>query len=141
MLRGPKAGHGLGVAGGAMPDYRLYTVTSGGRIHGVPTVISCVDDQEATEKARQLAQDEAIDVWERDRRVARVSPNASRWAGFKNFRPDTTTTPLQPAVVPEPSDPLTLAVKEVFGDDTSEAKIERVRELLTAHGAEINVRR
>ena len=65
--------HGLGVAGGAMPDYRIYTVTSGGRIHGVPTVISCGDDQEATEKAKQLVQDEAIDVWERERHVARIS--------------------------------------------------------------------
>ena len=58
-----------------MPDYRIYTVTNGGRIHGVPRIISCVDDQEATEKAKQLVKDASLDVWERARRVARISPN------------------------------------------------------------------
>jgi hypothetical protein len=98
-----------------MPDYRIYTVTSGGRIHGVPTIISCVDDREATEKARELIPGASIDVWERDRRVARISPHSAR-----NQDPSL--------------DPLALALRDVFGWHASSRKIERVREALTAHG-------
>ena len=84
----------------------------------MPWIITCVDDQEATEKAKQLVVNASLDVWERERRVARISPSSVQ----------------KPNVA---LDPLTRALRDVFGRYVSSTKIEKVRQHLSAQGLEI----
>jgi hypothetical protein len=59
-----------------MPYYRIF-VLKDGHIKEPAKIISCPDDQAATEKARQLLDgtDQALEVWLSDRRVAVVRPS------------------------------------------------------------------
>jgi len=54
-----------------MPDYRLFFLTTDNHVFGRHEV-SCDDDLGALEKARELAKDHAIEVWQEKRRVALV---------------------------------------------------------------------
>jgi hypothetical protein len=59
-----------------MPDYRIF-VLEGGRIKEPAKVISCPDDEAATEEARKLLLDGAdhpLEVWQGDRRVTVIGP-------------------------------------------------------------------
>jgi len=56
--------------GRAMPDYHIF-VLKDGHIKDPAKIISCPDDEAATEEARQLLDgtDQALEVWQSDRRV------------------------------------------------------------------------
>jgi len=56
---------------GAVPDYRVYTLGEDGHIKG-RAEICCPDDEAALEHAKQLADGHAVELWERDRRIALV---------------------------------------------------------------------
>jgi hypothetical protein len=51
-----------------MPDYRIF-VLKNGRIKEPAKIISCPDDEAATEQARQLLDgtDQSLEVWQSDR--------------------------------------------------------------------------
>ena len=53
-----------------MPEYRVYIVGSDGNFHSsVP--LECIDDTDATEKAKQLVDGHDVELWQRDRKIAR----------------------------------------------------------------------
>ena len=52
-------------------DCRPYILDDGGRITGVHE-LDCANDEEATEKAAQLLDGHDLEVWHRERRVARM---------------------------------------------------------------------
>jgi hypothetical protein len=62
--------------GRAMPDYRIF-VLKNGRIKEPAKIISCPDDEAATEQARQLLDgtDQTLEVWQSDRRVTLIGPS------------------------------------------------------------------
>ena len=58
-----------------MPDYRIFVLKSG-HIKEPAQIISCPDDEAATEEARQLPNvaSQSLEVWQRDRRVTVIGP-------------------------------------------------------------------
>jgi hypothetical protein len=58
--------------GGAVPQYRVYRMTPEGRVGGPADIITCKDDDEATARARSKLSDKDLEVWQADRRVARL---------------------------------------------------------------------
>jgi len=60
-----------------MPDYRIFLL-KGGHIKEPGKVISCPDDEAATEEARKLLLNGAghsLEVWQGDRRVTVIDPS------------------------------------------------------------------
>jgi hypothetical protein len=57
-----------------MPDYRIFFF-EGGRIKEPAKIISCADDEAATEEARKLLDHESLEIWQGDRRVAVIGPS------------------------------------------------------------------
>ena len=62
--------------GRAMPDYRIF-VLKDGHIKEPAKIISCPDDEAATEEARQLldSADKSLEVWQSDRRITIMGPS------------------------------------------------------------------
>jgi hypothetical protein len=56
-----------------MAEYRVYLIDSDDRFYDVVPLI-CADDDEAMEKAKQLADGHDVELWQRDRKVARFDP-------------------------------------------------------------------
>ena len=56
-----------------MPEYKVYSLNAG-RIAGPPEVLECDDDADAIDKAKQLLDRNALEVWTTDRRVAVLGP-------------------------------------------------------------------
>jgi hypothetical protein len=54
-----------------MPDYRAYFVRADGHFAGV-NEIYCANDQEALERARQIADRSDIELWARGRFIAKI---------------------------------------------------------------------
>lgn len=57
-----------------MPDYRIYSVNSQNHIDSPPTIITCIDDDQAIKHAKQLKQDLDLELWQETRLVARIGP-------------------------------------------------------------------
>ena len=59
-----------------MPDYRIF-VLKDGHIKEPAKIISCPDDEAATEEARQLLDgtEQSLEVWQNDRRVKVMGPS------------------------------------------------------------------
>ena len=55
-----------------MPRYRIYTIGRDDHFWSDEN-IHCADDQEATQRAQQTMDGRDIELWERDRFVARLS--------------------------------------------------------------------
>lgn len=76
------AGHGEGEPKTeqppTMPDYRLYPLQADGRIAGAPLEIFATCDEAATAYALSRESSSDLEVWERDRLVARVRLDADR---------------------------------------------------------------
>jgi hypothetical protein len=53
-----------------MAEYRVYLIDSDDRFYDVVPLI-CADDDEAMEKAKQLADVQEVELWQGDRKVAR----------------------------------------------------------------------
>ena len=66
------AGWMLQWAGHFMRQYRIYTVGTHGQFSGVQ-VIKCANDQEAFQKAQQLAAGQDVELWEGARCIGRLS--------------------------------------------------------------------
>jgi hypothetical protein len=58
--------------GNTMPAYRIYTVGDDGNFSNAPEFVVCADDKEAIEKATQITNGRAIEIWEHDRLVAQL---------------------------------------------------------------------
>ena len=54
-----------------MPEYRAYVIGSDGHFYRV-VPLDCVDDAEAMEQAKQLLDGHDIELWQLDRKVARL---------------------------------------------------------------------
>jgi hypothetical protein len=59
-----------------MKTYRVYSVDENGRISGDRT-IEAKDDDEAVFAVRSMQRPMLTEVWDRDRRIARVPPHRS----------------------------------------------------------------
>ena len=59
-----------------MPDYRIF-VLKDGHIKEPAKIISCPDDEAATEEARQLldSADKSLEVWQSDLRITIMGPS------------------------------------------------------------------
>jgi hypothetical protein len=55
---------------GNMPEYRVYIVGSDGHFQESVS-LQCVDDGHATEQAEQLVDGHDVELWQRDRKIAR----------------------------------------------------------------------
>jgi hypothetical protein len=53
-----------------MPEYRVYIVGTDGHFFS-SQILECADDSEATEQAKQLIDGHDVELWQRDRRIAR----------------------------------------------------------------------
>jgi len=47
----------------------------------MPEIVECVDDNEAVDKAMQLANGLALEIWDHKRRVARISEGPAKGIG------------------------------------------------------------
>src|SRR5262249_38015719 len=56
-------------AGGLMPEYRFYSLTSSDRIAGPARIADCDGDKDAIAEARDLFPDQAFEVWEGSRKI------------------------------------------------------------------------
>ena len=54
-----------------MPEYRAYIIGLDGHFYGV-VPLDCADDAEAMERAKQLLDGHDIELWQLDRKVARL---------------------------------------------------------------------
>jgi hypothetical protein len=53
-----------------MPEYRVYLIGSDGHFYSaVP--LECADDDEARERAEQLVDGHDVELWQRDRKIAK----------------------------------------------------------------------
>jgi hypothetical protein len=59
-----------------MPDYRAYKIKPDGHIDGVPTIITCDDDQAAIEKTKSLVDGKDIELWDGTRLVTMMRAKA-----------------------------------------------------------------
>jgi hypothetical protein len=55
---------------GTMPEYRIYTIGSDGHFFN-STPLECADDTEAMRQAKQLVNGFDVELWQRDRKIAR----------------------------------------------------------------------
>ena len=65
-----------------MPDYRTDMIGRDGTIVNA-IEIDCTDDEAAIESAKQLVDGHDIELWQRDRRVAKVNAKPESWFGGK----------------------------------------------------------
>ena len=61
--------------GGAMPEYRIYTVKKDGHLRGPPKVVECPNDLAVIKEAKQFLDGLLIEVWQGARVVIRLDPN------------------------------------------------------------------
>jgi hypothetical protein len=55
-----------------MPDYRVYIIGMEGHFHS-SVHLECADDSEAKEPAEQLVDGHDVELWQRDRKIARFN--------------------------------------------------------------------
>ena len=55
-----------------MPTYRIFTVGPDQHFLGVPEIVECLDDNEAINKAMQLANGLDLEIWDHNRMVPRL---------------------------------------------------------------------
>jgi hypothetical protein len=48
----------------SMPDYKVYLIGDQGRSPGLPEIITCSSDQEATSKAVDLSNGKVAELWQ-----------------------------------------------------------------------------
>jgi hypothetical protein len=76
-VRGVSKGIGVSSSDGGraqgMAEYRAYTVGLDGHFVG-SRILTCSDDVEAIEKARQFVESHEIELWSGDRFVSRLVP-------------------------------------------------------------------
>lgn len=58
-----------------MPDYRLYSMSSGNKAAGPPQIVQCASDQEAVAAGKGLLDRLDIEIWQGARVVARLKPS------------------------------------------------------------------
>jgi hypothetical protein len=56
-----------------MPDYRVYIIGREGHFLGAKILSKCPDDDSAKRAAEQLVDGHGVELWDRDRLVARFA--------------------------------------------------------------------
>jgi hypothetical protein len=59
-----------------MPTYRLYALDNQNHVTGPPQIITSDSDEEAIQRAQVFMDVRALELWELERRVARIDPYA-----------------------------------------------------------------
>ena len=59
-----------------MVGYRIFAFEEDSHIVGPPVIIECESDQEAIEAAKKMLDGKALEIWQLDRRVARLEPTS-----------------------------------------------------------------
>jgi hypothetical protein len=57
---------------GAMPDCRVYIIEADGHFHN-SVHLDCADDLEAKKQSEQLVDGHDVELWQRDRKIARFN--------------------------------------------------------------------
>jgi hypothetical protein len=57
-----------------MPEYRIYMLDGRNNIAGPPEIVTCEDDQEAVQRAKQLIDGHNLEVWQGARVVRHLKP-------------------------------------------------------------------
>ena len=52
-----------------MPQYRIYFLNHAGQISRPAEIVDCADDAEATKRARQLVEENDVELWQGGRLV------------------------------------------------------------------------
>jgi hypothetical protein len=80
-----------------MATYRIFTVGVDQHFSGMPKIVECVDDNEAVDKAMQLANGLDLEIWDAKRMVVRLprsplrhGPDARRGQIFPTVQTDRT---------------------------------------------------
>jgi hypothetical protein len=63
-----------------VPEYRIYTLTDGGKIDGPSRAVICDDDQDAIKLAKRWLDGHDLQVWQGARLVNRLKRASSPWA-------------------------------------------------------------
>jgi hypothetical protein len=72
---------GLPAAGEAqMTDYRVYIIGSDGHFQNV-VLLDCSNDKAAIESAKQCVNGHEVELWQRDRLIARFDASVSETSG------------------------------------------------------------
>ena len=64
---------GTGPMGRSMREYKAYFIGPDGRIAGRVDLV-CADDDEARERAKDLADSQPVELWQLDRMIERFEP-------------------------------------------------------------------
>jgi hypothetical protein len=56
-----------------MADYRVYQLDESGHIHSPPETFECEGDEAAIQRAERMVDGHAIEIWQLDRLVIRLS--------------------------------------------------------------------
>ena len=59
-------------------SYRIHIIGRSGHFLDGPNIVECTDDMEAVEKAMQLADGLAVEIWDHKRFVARLPDSPLR---------------------------------------------------------------
>ena len=57
-----------------MPDYRIFLLQEDGGIAKPSVFVTCTNDQEAVDKAQQIANGLDVEIWEGSRNIVRGNP-------------------------------------------------------------------
>jgi hypothetical protein len=67
----------------SVPDYRAYIIGSDGHFEKAVSLV-CADDDAAIESAKQLINGRDVELWQRDRRIARFDTRPKDTNGWQN---------------------------------------------------------
>lgn len=56
------------------PIYRVFHISPMGKIAGPPGFIEAMNDDDALNQVRSLVDGHAVELWDRDRLIARIDP-------------------------------------------------------------------
>jgi hypothetical protein len=71
-----------------MPNYRAYQLKPDGHIDGVPTIITCDDDQAAIKETKALVDGKDIELWDGTRLVITIRSKARCQDGRGSRQPE-----------------------------------------------------
>jgi hypothetical protein len=57
-----------------MLEYRVYLLDNQGRVSHIPRMIRCPTDEDATRRARQFQEHQAVEIWQGARLVIKIAP-------------------------------------------------------------------
>lgn len=119
-----------------MREYRFYVLDAEGHVFGPAQITGCSDDDDAIQKAAELLDKRAIEIWDGPRRVACLKPGEPVWRAEQDmahilpFRiPDTQFDPETVVILSTAYD---RAISEVNGQGQPEVVREVIAKRIVA---------